>query len=81
MLKFIRLTNTAINISHISKICIQKDKYVIHVNDNKIDGIYLFGFGTIFTTRSIIEICKINNHPDFHRISKFIDKHQNNDMI
>jgi hypothetical protein len=67
MNKLLRLSNIAINVSHISKICIYNDKYTIHLTN--ID----FG-GLIDTTKSIVEIKK-DNHRDYFKISEYILRH------
>jgi len=76
MYKFIRLKNVAINISHISKININKDKYTIHMNDFRSIGSILFASGDVTGYNTKIEICKINNYPDFYYISKFLDNNE-----
>jgi len=67
MNKLLRLSNVAIKVSQISKICIHNDKYTIHLTN--ID----FG-GLIDTTKSIVEIKK-DNHRDYFKISEYILRH------
>jgi len=76
MYKFIRLRDIAINISHISKINIHKDKYIIHMNDYRSIGSILFATGDVTGLHTKIEVCKINNYPDFYYISKFLDNNE-----
>ena len=76
MYKFIRLRDIAINISHISKINIHKDKYIIHMNDYRSIGSILFATGDETGLHTKIEVCKINNYPDFYYISKFLDNNE-----
>jgi len=73
-MRFIRLKETAINISHISKICIHKDKYTIHLNDFKPIGELIFASGEVYTTYTKIDICKIKNYPDWFHITNFLYK-------
>ena len=80
MYKLLKLKNVAINISHISKINIHLDKYVIHLNYNKTTGFFFFGGGDLYSNHTKIEVCKINDYPDFYHISEFIDKHNHTSL-
>jgi hypothetical protein len=74
MHKLLKLSNIAINVSHISRIHITNNKYIIHLSDYKVDGIIFLSSGTIDTRNSIIEINK-DNHPDYFKISDYISKY------
>ena len=74
MHKLLRLSNVAINVSHISRICIDKTKYTIHLTDIDFGGVMLLGTGGIDTTKTIVEIKK-DNHPDYFKVSEYILRH------
>jgi len=66
MNKLLKLSNVAINVSHISMIHITKNKYTIHLNN--------FRNNIFNTSHTIIEV-KSDNNPDYFRISEYILKH------
>jgi hypothetical protein len=74
MNKLLRLSNVAINVSHISKICIHNDKYMIHLMDLKAEGFMVLGIGWLDTKKRIVEINK-DNHTDYFKISEYILRH------
>lgn len=76
MHKLLRLSNVAINVSHISRICIDDTKYTIHLTDIDFGGVmsHLFGSGGIDTKKTIVEIKK-DNHPDYFKVSEYILRH------
>lgn len=74
MHKLLRLSNVAINVSHISRICIDKTKYTIHLTDINFGGVMLLGTDGIDTTKTIVEIKK-DNHPDYFKVSEYILTH------
>ena len=71
MFKLLKLSNIAINVSHISRICIDNTKYTIHLIDLDFDGVMLFGTGWIDTKKTIVEIKK-DNHLDYFKVSEYI---------
>jgi hypothetical protein len=71
MFKLLKLSNIAINVSHISRICIDNNKYTIHLIDLDFDGIMMFGTGWIDTKKTIVEIKK-DNHLDYFKVSEYI---------
>ena len=71
MFKILKLSNVAINVSHISRIYIHNNKYTIHLIDLDFDGVMLFGTGWVDTKKTIVEIKK-DNHPDYFKVSEYI---------
>jgi hypothetical protein len=49
MYRFIKLSSVIINISHINKITIQNNKYIINLTPIKYDGFILFAGGAFQT--------------------------------
>ena len=74
MTRFIKLTSTIINTSHIKKIIIHNDKYCLHLNDQNINGSKFGWSGYILSSDSIIEICKIKNITDYTIMNTWILK-------
>ena len=74
MHKLLRLSKIAINVSHISKISIDINKYTIYLTDFKPDGIIIYGSGGLTTSNTIVEIKK-DNHPDYFKVSEYILRH------
>ena len=74
MHKLLKLSNIAINVSHISRIYLGKDKYTIHLIDFNVGGGIIYGSGAITSQHKIVEIDK-NNHPDYFKISEYILSH------
>jgi hypothetical protein len=72
MTRFIKLTSTIINASHIKKIIIHNDKYCLHLNDQNINGSKFGWSGYILSSDSIIEICKIKNITDYTIMNTWI---------
>jgi hypothetical protein len=74
MNKLLKLSNIAINVSHISVIHITKNKYTIHINAFRVNGFMMFGTGGLDTYEKILEVDK-DNHPDYFKISEYILRH------
>ena len=74
MTRFIKLTSTIINTSHIKKIIIHNDKYCLHLNDQNINGSKFGWSGYILSSDSIIEICKNKNITDYTIMNTWILK-------
>ena len=74
MNKLLKLSNIAINVSHISVIHITKNKYTIHVNNFRADGFMMFGSGWLDTYEKILEVNK-DNHLDYFKVSEYILRH------
>ena len=65
MSRFIKLTSTIINTSHIKKIMIEPNKYCLHLSDQNINGSKFGWSGYILSNDSKIEICKVKNITDY----------------
>ena len=76
MHKLLKLSNVAINVSHISKIYLNNDKYTIHLIDFNVDSAILFGTESMdkTSTNTIVEINK-HEHSDYFKITDYILKH------
>ena len=74
MLKFIKLSSVIINTTHIKKITLQPNKYYIQFINNKVDGWFIFGGGTVDSYTDEIEVCKTKSPEDYETISDFITK-------
>ena len=78
MSKFIKLTNL-ININYIQSIVIKPNKYYIHVESNKFDGLKWriagFGIGTISSHNSEIEVYETQHSSDYKIVSDSINNH------
>jgi hypothetical protein len=74
MMKFIKLSSVIINTNNIKKITLQPNKYYIHFTNNKVDGWFIFGGGTIDSIDDDIEICKTKSPQDYNSISDWISK-------
>jgi len=72
MTRFIKLTSTIVNTSHIKKIIIHNDKYCVHLNDQNINGSKFGWSGYILSSDSIIEICKIKNITDYTIMNNWV---------
>jgi hypothetical protein len=73
MSRFIKLTSTIINTSHIKKIMIESDRYCLHLSDQNINGSKFFASGYIYSSDSKIEICKVKNITDYTIINTWIN--------
>ena len=65
MTRFIKLTSTIINTSHVKKIMIEPNKYCVHLSDQNINGSKFLLSGYIYSSDSKIEICKVKNITDY----------------
>jgi hypothetical protein len=72
MSRFIKLTSTIVNTTHIKKVLIQKDRYCLHLNDQNINGSTFFGSGYITSSDSRIEICKHKNLTDYTIMNNWV---------
>jgi hypothetical protein len=73
MKNFINLTSMVINKLYIIKIIKQTpNKYVIHMNNYRINGFLLFSSGSVDTNHDIIEICNQKDKQDYETITEII---------
>lgn len=73
MSRFLKLTTKIINKDVIQHIDINKDKFIIHLKANKIDGALMFGGGYIRSFNSEFAVCKTKNSIDYKIVSDWID--------
>jgi hypothetical protein len=80
MSKFIKFTNFLLHTNDIHKIVILPNKYRIHIISKHISGFYwgisIFGFGSISSYISEIEVCGTNHSTDYKILSDWIDKNE-----
>jgi hypothetical protein len=75
MSNFIKLTSMIINISRVSTIEIHASKYLIHVNDDKFSGLWLFTSGVLNSNNDKqIEVCKEQHPVDYKNLTDWINK-------
>lgn len=75
MVNFLKFSFMIINILYIKQIEIEKEKYIIHINDNNIKGSYnIFNIGELNSENSKIVISKKTHPNDYNIIKKWIDK-------
>jgi len=74
MSKFIKLTNTILNTSHIVKINILPTKYTMFMSNNCLDGFIFFGTGSIESNNNIFEICKNKQPTDYQIVKEWINQ-------
>lgn len=70
---FINLTSIVINQLHIVEIVKKPSKYIIHMSNNKIDGVFVFGSGGLGSFPNTTEICEIKYKQDYDTITRFIE--------
>jgi hypothetical protein len=73
MSRFLKLTNIIINKNLIQRIDINKDKFIIHLMMNKMDGLFLFGGGVYESYNTELEVCKIKHLSDYKIVTDWID--------
>lgn len=62
-MRFIRLTRTIINTSHVSRVVHENQKYVIYMANHHVSGLLFFGNGGMDTEENKMIVCK-EKHPD-----------------
>jgi hypothetical protein len=72
MKHFINLSTRVINKLHIIEIVKYPGKYTIYMNNNNINGLFLFSFGSISNTYNSITICEKDDKKDYDIITNFI---------
>lgn len=74
MSRYLKLTNFIINKKYIHHIDIKnKDKFIIHLMTNNIDGFFLFTSGTFDSHNSEFVVCKTQHLSDYKIVSDWID--------
>ena len=68
-----KLTNMIINKNFIHHIDVNKDKFIIHLMTNKMDGLFLFGIGTSSSYNTELEVCKTKHSNDYKTLTDWID--------
>jgi hypothetical protein len=74
--RFIKLTNILINKNDIYKICIQPNKYHIHICSKEFFGFHFLGIGYIISNSSEIEVCETKHSIDYKIVSDWISKNK-----
>ena len=64
-MRFIKLSTTIINTSHITKIVNRNNKYHIYMTNNYINGYMFLNFGSVSTEENLIEVCKVEDPIDY----------------
>jgi len=74
MSRFLKLSHTIINVSHIKEITIRETKYTIYLQSNKHSGFSIAGSGFISNDNDHYTICKNNDPEDYNKIDQWIKK-------
>lgn len=85
-MKYIKLTNRLINMSHVSAIVKRSEeqtffgnkipeKYKIHLSGNSMNGILMFGSGFIESNNNVLYVCSKDHPEDFQIIEQFLTQH------
>lgn len=74
MSKFLKLSNSIINISHIRNIEINKDSYNIILNQRNNNGLFIMWLGWYNSDRILFEIDKKKHFSDYITVSNWINK-------
>lgn len=76
--KFLKLTNSIINVNYIHKINITPNKYYIYIDSNELDGSSInlcgSGWGNISKRLTILPICETNDPIDYKKVTYWINK-------
>ena len=72
-MQFLKLRSALINTRHISRIVTQKDKYVLHMDQKSLGGIFSVVFGIISSSDDTFDVCKYLHDEDFETVKKFIE--------
>jgi len=73
MENFIRLSNVILNKSHIIRITIEPNKYIIYLSQVLYSGTFFSNSGAILNQELKVEIDNIRNIKDYEIIRKFIE--------
>lgn len=77
MSRFIKLSNIVLNVAHINKIDIGKNKYYINLLNNSPSGFYIFMFGVISSEYSNYIVCANKNPSDYKVVTEWLNKLEN----
>lgn len=72
MSRFLKLSHTIINISHIKEITIRENKYTIYLQTNMHTGFLIAGSGAIGSAHDYYTICKKNDKEDYDKVDQWI---------
>ena len=72
MSRFIKLTSTIINASHITKIVNSSNRYHIYLNNNYMNGFIFMSSGSMSSNDNIIEVCEKENNYDYITVTEWI---------
>lgn len=72
MSRFLKLSKSILNVSHIIEINIRNNSYDIHLQNSDIDLFLFGGSGVAYTSHSKINICAEKNADDYKIVSKWI---------
>lgn len=71
-MSFLKLSNIIINTSKITSIQYSPTKYLVNLTSTHINGVILFGSGSISTEDGYLTICKEKTPEDFEVFTKWI---------
>lgn len=78
MTRFLKLTTMLLNTNDIHKIIINPNKYVIHIESKKFEGlmgfIIPFGIARQLSYVEELEVCETKDPIDYKMVSEWIDK-------
>jgi hypothetical protein len=78
MSRFLKLTNSIINLNYIYKIDITPTKYYIYIDSKELDGNSInfcgSGWGNISKRLTIFQICETNDPIDYKKVTHWINK-------
>lgn len=79
MTKFLKLTNTVININHITRI-VKKlvnpntSSYTIYINELDLSGMFIFSMGWIRNTDVYVSVNSSDNPVDYEKIRNWLEE-------
>lgn len=74
MTRFLKLTNSLINISKIKKIVTYENSHYLYYNSNEISGFFLITIGTLRSNEDFTAIYKDTDPKDYQIVSEWIEK-------
>ena len=74
MLRFLKLTDIIINVSHIRFIKFNPKEYKIELSTNYFKGTMILGSGEIRSHESIITVCEKEHPDDYKLVTEWITK-------